>query len=314
MSRIIATGAYLPNEAITNEALIARYQLDSSDDWIVQRSGIRQRFFAGEESLGSLAIKAAQDLLATVDDDIRTQIRHIIVATMSARTETPSIACQVQAGIEASNAWAFDVNGACSGFIMALDIVNALSQTQATGYTLVIGAEKMSQIIDFSDRSTAVLFGDGAGAVLIEHDGQPLLGYKGELHSVKDERNSIVVQATAKSDPVMAMEGREVFNFVKRTVIRSLGEFIANHVADYDYLIPHQANQRLMDLMSMQLGIDKQKIASNIAQTANTSAASIPLLLNQLVETSKILLSGEQAVVLTGFGGGLSWGHIYLHL
>ena len=284
MSRIIATGAYLPGQAWSNDQLINAYQLESSDEWIVQRTGIHQRYFAAEhETVAMMASEAAKQLLKNLSPDIVSQIRHIVVATMSAKAATPSIACQVQAMIGAEGAWGFDLNGACSGFVMAMEVANRLAASQTQGYTLVIGAEKMSQIVDLTDRTTAVLFGDGAGAVLIQHDGQELSGYASQV-------------------------------FAKRTVIKTLANFIEQNDFDIDYLICHQANQRLLNLIADKLSLEESKVPANIAQAANTSAGSIPILLDQLVRDGRLRLDGTQSIILSGFGAGLAWGHLHLSI
>lgn len=315
MSKLIATGSYLPETLLTNNQLIEQFQIDSSHEWIEQRSGITQRFFAKDaETVANLATKAAQDLLSGLENDVVQEIKLIIVATMSANGPTPSVANQVQAALGINDAWGFDISGACSGFVMALDVAEQMSRTKTEGYTLVIGAEKMSQILDFSDRSTAVLFGDGAGAVLIQNDGTGLPNYHGDLHAIEDPNLSIAVNPNANGKNVMSMLGRDVFNFVNRTVIKSLGHFMTEHVEDYDYLICHQANQRLLDIIAKKLKISHNKIPANISHVANLSAASIPVLLDELVKGKTIALDGSQTIVMCGFGGGLAWGNISITL
>ncbi|MDO4432347.1 MAG: beta-ketoacyl-ACP synthase 3 [Aerococcaceae bacterium] len=313
MSRIIATGAFLPEKVMTNDQFVQQFALESTNEWIVQRTGIEQRHMASaEQTVATLAIEATKDLLQHVAPEIVPQIQHIIVATMSAKLATPSIACQVQAAIGAPNAWAFDLNGACSGFVMALDVANHLSKMQPTGYTLVIGAEKMTDILDLTDRSTAVLFGDGAGAVLIEHDGTALPDYQSTLHVSLEHQDAIATRENDAHAIHLHMQGRDVFNFVNRTVIASLEQFIhTHHLEDYEYLICHQANQRLLDLFAKQLNIAPEKVLSNIQKVANTSAASIPILIHQSVQNGTLKLDGTQSVILSGFGGGLAWGHIH---
>ena len=312
MSRIIATGIYLPGQAVSNQQFVERYNLDSSDEWIVQRTGIKQRYMAKEsQSVADIATCAVQNMLQQVNAKVISQIKNIVVATMSAKSATPSVACQVQANIQAANAWAFDLNGACSGFVMALETANQLSRTQSEGYTLVIGAEKMSQVLNLNDRSTSVLFGDGAGCVLIEHDGQPLTNYSSELHTQFEGNCAIQIVENEHNEAQLVMQGRDVFNFVNRTVISSLQAFIEQHkIEHFDYLMCHQANQRLLDLFSKRLNLPKEKVLSNIAYVANTSAASIPILLHEAIESKQISLSGNQVLLFSGFGGGLSWGHI----
>ncbi|UUX34262.1 beta-ketoacyl-ACP synthase 3 [Fundicoccus culcitae] len=314
MSKIIATGSYLPSNYYSNTDLITKYNIDSSHEWIQQRSGIEGRYLADtDESVGSLAIEASKALLAKVDSDIMAEIRFIVVASMSSFSPTPSLANQVQAAIGATNAWTVDVNAACSGFVMALELANQVSRNYASGYTLVIGAEKMSDILNFEDRSTAVLFGDGAGALLLKNDGEQLTDYQHYLASASDDALSIHLEQTG-DNYYLTMLGREVFNFVNRTVISSLSDFIAEHHLSYDYLVCHQANQRLLDLFAKKLKISHDKIPSNIQKVANTSAGSIPILLDQMVTEQLIRLDGTQSIILSGFGGGLSWGHLYFKL
>lgn len=314
MSRIIATGSYLPEKAVTNTELIEKTGIDSSDDWITQRTGIHQRYYASEEeSVSDLAVKSAQNLLASLDEEVVNDIQLIIVATMSSRLPTPSVASQVQRALGIEEAWSFDISGACSGFVMALEIAEKLSAQKESGYTLVIGAEKMSAILDFEDRGTSILFGDGAGALLIEHDGQGLPDYESELVSIPDEVDSICV-ATKETAGLMTMEGRAVFNFVLRKVIPSLSNFIKKHVGTFDYLISHQANYRFVEIIGKKLKVDLSKIPSNMDKVANTSAGSIPILLDQLVKDGSIPLEQQQKVVFVGYGAGLSWGQISLKL
>ena len=314
MSRIIATGSYLPEKAVTNTELIEKTGIDSSDEWITQRTGIHQRYYASEEeSVSDLAVKSAQNLLASLDEEVVNDIQLIIVATMSSRLPTPSVASQVQRALGIEEAWSFDISGACSGFVMALEIAEKLSAQKESGYTLVIGAEKMSAILDFEDRGTSILFGDGAGALLIEHDGQGLPDYERELVSIPDEVDSICV-ATKETAGLMTMEGRAVFNFVLRKVIPSLSNFIKKHVGTFDYLISHQANYRFIEIIGKKLKVDLSKIPSNMDKVANTSAGSIPILLDQLVKDGSIPLEQQQKVLFVGYGAGLSWGQISLKL
>lgn len=307
MSKIIATGSYLPDKVVTNQALIEQTAIDSSDEWITQRTGIKQRHFAtAEQTVGDLAVLAVQDLLQQVDHEIIQEIEMIIVASMSSGLPTPSVASQVQRELGIEEAWSFDISGACSGFTMAVEMAEKLSRDKTSGYTLVIGADKMSAILNFEDRGTSILFGDGAGAILIQHDGEGLKDYESQLVSIPDPDNAISVQTNEK----MTMDGRSVFNFVLRQVIPSLAAFIQTKVGSFDYLISHQANKRFFEVFSKKLAIHLDQIPSNISQVANTSGASIPLLLDQLVKSGDISLTGKQKIVLVGYGAGLSWGQM----
>lgn len=311
MSRVIATGSYLPEKVVTNQRLIEQTGIDSSDEWVKQRTGIEERHFAAtEESVSDLAIAAVENLLEQVDEQILQDIQLIIVASMSSRLPTPSVANQVQRALGIEQAWAFDISGACSGFVMAIEMAEKLSRDHTSGYTLVIGTEKMSDILNFEDRGTSILFGDGAGAILIEQDGEGLTDYQSQFISVPDEEDSIAVP----EDGLMTMDGRSVFNFVLRQVIPSLSAFIQKEVGTFDFLISHQANARFLDIFAKKLNVSREQIPANIASVANTSAASIPILLDQLTEEGKITLDGSQKVIFLGYGGGLSWGQISLRL
>lgn len=314
MSRIIATGAYLPERVISNTELIEANRLDSSTEWIEQRTGIKQRHFAqDEETVASIATEAAKNLLGKLDEDVRQDIRLIIVATMSQKEYTPSTANRVQLLLGCEHAMSFDINAACSGFIYALDTAEKISRTFESGYTLVIGAEKMSQILDLSDRGSSILFGDGAGAVLIKNDGAGLVGYDSQLYSQGDEELSIELKANDNDQVFMTMNGRAVFNFVQRTVLPSIESFMNQH-EPVDYLISHQANYRFIKMMSIKFKMDPNKIPSNISRVGNTSAGSVPILLNELVEKGQIKLDGSQSIIMTGFGAGLTWGEIFLKI
>ena len=309
MSKIIATGAYLPGHAVTNTQLINKTDIESTDEWIVQRTGIKKRHFASaEESVSDLAIKSAENLFNKLDVDISQEINLIIVATMSAPSPTPSVASQVQAALGIKESWAFDISGACSGFVMALELAEKITSQKSAGYSLVIGSEKMSDILNFDDRATSVLFGDGAGAVLIKNDGEGLRNYQSILKSIPDPKASI--HSTTKE--LMTMDGRAVFDFVLRKVIPSLTEFIKQQEEPFDYLISHQANYRLIEMIVKKLNVSLEQVPTNIDEVANTSAASIPILLNKLVNSKKIRLDGTQKIVLVGYGGGLAWGQISL--
>lgn len=313
MSRIVATGSYLPEKVITNTELIQQTGIDSSDEWITQRTGISQRHFAKtEETVSDMATQAAKNLLNQLNQEIRDEISLIIVATMSSRLPTPSVASQVQEALGISTAWSFDVNGACSGFIMALELAEKLSRDYSSGYTLVIGAEKMSDILNFEDRGTSILFGDGAGAVLIENNGEGLLNFRSSLTSIPDPDRSIYVPSDSTSTDYMTMDGRAVFNFVLRNVIPSLSNFITNEVGSFDYLLSHQANYRFLEIIAKKLKVSLDKIPANIQNVANTSAGSIPILLDDLVKNDSIHLNGKQRIVFVGYGGGLAWGQISL--
>ncbi|MDN6195215.1 MAG: beta-ketoacyl-ACP synthase 3, partial [Atopostipes suicloacalis] len=300
-----------PGKSVSNKELIKETGIDSSDEWIFKRTGILERHFASKkETVSDLAIKSAENLLAKVDQEVIQNIQLIIVASMSSLSPTPSIASQVQAALGIKESWSFDINGACSGFIMALEAAEKIGASQSNGYTLIIGAEKMSNVLDFNDRSTSVLFGDGAGAILIANDGKGLMDYQSNLKSIPDVKESIHFS----KNQLMSMAGRSVFDFVLRKVLPSTVYFVEEKGRHFDYLISHQANQRFIKMLAKELNGSVDHLPTNIERVANTSAASIPILLDELVVKEKILLDESQKVILLGYGGGLSWGQISLTL
>ncbi|MBK0347592.1 beta-ketoacyl-ACP synthase 3 [Aerococcaceae bacterium zg-ZJ1578] len=311
MSQIIKVSSYLPNNSLNNHQLINQYQLDSSNEWIQQRTGIKQRYFADdEETVANMAIKAAQNLLQDCDASIINKIGLIIVASMSSKLPTPSVANQVQAAIQANNAWGFDINGACAAFVKGIDIAEKFARVYEDTYTLLIGVEKMSDILDFTDRSSCILFGDGAGAILIHNDASSFTHYRSELYAIGDTMGAI--ELNRQTDELMSMKGRDVFNFVSRNVIRSLKTFIETDEQASELIICHQANQRLIDLVIKKLSVNPEIVPSNIAQVANLSAASIPVLMHQLNTEHRLRFDGTQHITLCAFGGGLAWGNISL--
>lgn len=333
MSRIIALGHYIPEKVVSNDDLIHQYQLDSSDEWIQQRTGITHRHFAREdESVTDLGYQAVNNLLTKYPqdqrDEILSQVNLIVVASMSSRGVAPSLASQIQAELNIEHAVTFDINVACSGFVYALDIANSISRSYQSGYTLVIASEKMSQILNFEDRGTAILFGDGAGACLIHNDGQGLIGYQSQLHGLADPGQSLAVNYDQDQSLYLSMNGREVFNFVQRTVLPSLEDFIIHtHSEDssaesslqdaldeIDYILLHQANDRFAQMIGRSMKLPMDKLPRNIAQLGNLSAASIPVLMSQSQDKGLLTLNGDQTIVMSGFGAGLAWGEIKLNI
>ncbi|QUP86253.1 ketoacyl-ACP synthase III [Exiguobacterium sp. PFWT01] len=298
---IIGIGSFLPDNRVTNIDLEKR--MDTSDEWIRTRTGIEARHLAeGDVTVADMATRAAERALqsagVTIDD-----IEAIICATATAPA-FPATACVVQANLGAKAAVAFDVSAACSGFIFAMDTAKSLMDSKGLKKTLVIGAEKMGSLIDWDDRSTAVLFGDGAGAVVLGEDeiasiDSLVLGSDGTggKHLYENEEGKIV------------MNGREVFKFAVRKMPEIVLEALDKAdktLEDLDVLVPHQANRRIIDAAMERLHLEEEKVVMTIQDHANTSAASIPLALAEAVKSGKI--QDGQTVVIAGFGAGLTWG------
>lgn len=315
-TRIIATGAYAPGQVITNDD-IAKV-VDTSDEWITQRTGIKERRISTGENTSVLAVNTARQLLEragkrAVDIDL------IIIATVTADYCTPSVGCMVQKELGASNAVAFDVTAACSGFMFALSIADKYIRTGMYNNAIVIGAETLSKIVDWSDRSTCVLFGDGAGGAYVEKSEtygiiKEEIGSKGELYDILTcghTNCANIFNDSEKDDPLwyVNMNGREVFKFATKSVVKSVERVLSGAgvtAEEIKYVIPHQANTRIVDIISNKLKIPHEQFYMNIDKYGNTSSASIPIALNELNE--KGLIERGDKVLLTGFGGGMTWG------
>ncbi|WP_214739788.1 MULTISPECIES: beta-ketoacyl-ACP synthase III [unclassified Exiguobacterium] len=298
---IIGIGSFLPDNRVTNIDLEKR--MDTSDEWIRTRTGIEARHLAeGDVTVADMATRAAERALLSAGVTID-EIEAIVCATATAPA-FPATACVVQANLGAKAAVAFDVSAACSGFIFAMDTAKSLMDSKGFKKTLVIGAEKMGSLIDWEDRSTAVLFGDGAGAVVLGEDDIAsldsfVLGSDGTggKHLYENDEGKIV------------MNGREVFKFAVRKMPEIVLEALDKAdktLEDLDVLVPHQANRRIIDAAMERLHLEEEKVVMTIQDHANTSAASIPLALAEAVKSGKI--QDGQTVVIAGFGAGLTWG------
>jgi len=312
--RITATASYLPPKVVTNDDLAK--VMETSDEWIASRTGIRQRHIAENENTSDLCIHVANILLQKARKQ-SSDLDFIIIATMTPDYQTPSVACMVQGAIQATNAYAFDISVACSGFVYALSLANKLIQTGAK-CGLVIGGEVLSKMLDWQDRSTAVLFGDGGAGVVLEASDQPMI-VKEKLYSngsLGQALTSGLVETTDYQKTVhpLQMEGRAIFDFATRTVVQSVKELLADEAQSVDYFLLHQANARILDIFAKKLQVPREKFLQNIQHYGNTSAATIPLLLDEAVGDGTIILGGKQKIILTGFGGGLTWGNLLLQV
>ena len=315
-SKIIGTGSYLPNEAVSNDELavrLAKEGVETSDEWIRSRTGIAQRHIASPNQTSSdLAMFAAQSALemagvGALDIDL------IIVATTSPDMTFPSTACILQSKIGADNAAAFDVQAVCSGFVYALTTADAMIRAGQAKKALVVGAEVFSRMLDWRDRSTCVLFGDGAGAVVLSASDEPgILASKihanGRLNSILQVSSSIQ-NGQVVGNPYMYMDGQAVF----KNAVTALGDVAvevlaeANMSADQvDWLLPHQANIRIIQATAKRLDFPLDKVVVTVDQHGNTSAASVPLALDTAVRDGRI--QKGHTVLIQGVGGGFTWG------
>jgi 3-oxoacyl-[acyl-carrier-protein] synthase-3 len=321
-SRITGTGSYLPPRRVTNADLaaeLAAQGVETSDDWIVERTGIRARHFAAPEVTSSdLGAEAARRALQAAGVEAAS-IDLIIVATSTPDMVFPSAACILQHKLGIAGCAAFDVQAVCSGFVYALTVADAMIQTGAASRALVIGAEVFSRILDFSDRTTCVLFGDGAGAVVLEASETPGI-LASDLHADGKHVGILCVPGTVSGgrvlgDPLLKMDGQAVFKLavgVLEDAARATLAKAGKTDADIDWLIPHQANIRIMQSTAKKLKLPLDKLIVTVDQHGNTSAASIPLALDASVRSGKI--QKGDTLMLEGVGGGFTWGAVLLNL
>jgi len=314
-ARVIGSGAHLPDNIVTNDDLAKR--MDTSDEWIRARTGIRQRYIARDgEKTSDLAVGAARAALADAKITVA-ELDMIICATTTPDESFPATATVVQARLGMTSGAAFDVQAVCSGFIYGLSIADSLIRTGSAKTILVIGAETMSRLLDWSDRATCVLFGDGAGAVVLQaYEGKGdnsdsgILNTKlfsdGRLHDMLYADGGVSSTQTVGK---LRMQGKEVFKHAVTNIaaaITASAEASNVAIADIDWFVPHQANQRILDGTARKLGIDPAKVVSTVAQHGNTSAASVPLALVAAVQDGRI--KRGDLILLEAMGGGFTWG------
>ena len=321
-SRITGTGSYLPPRRLSNADLVrelAANGVETSDEWIVERTGIRARHFAAADVCSSdLALHAAHSALQSANATAQ-EIDLIIVATSTPDMVFPSTACILQHKLGASGGAAFDVQAVCSGFVYALAIADSMIQTGAAHKALVVGSEVFSRILDFTDRTTCVLFGDGAGAVVLEASDSPGI-LASDLHADGKHVGILCVPGNVSGgqvigDPLLKMDGQAVFKLAVSVLESSARSVLAKadkSASDLDWLIPHQANIRIMQSTARRLKLDMDHVMVTVDQHGNTSAASIPLALDAGVRNGQI--RPGQLLMLEGVGGGFTWGAVLLNL
>ena len=310
-ARIIGTGSYLPPRVVTNAELARR--VDTSDEWIVSRTGIRQRHIADEHQTSSdLALEASREALHAAgvkpnDLDL------IIVATSTPDYVFPSTACLLQAKLGVRGCTAFDVQAVCSGFVYGLGVADSFVRAGESRSALVVGAEVFSRILDWSDRSTCVLFGDGAAAVVLRADERPGV-HATVLHADGAQAGILAVPGNVcggriVGSPFLKMDGPAVFRYAVKVLDEVARETVAKcgmRLSDIDWLIPHQANIRILDATVKKLGLPSERLVVTVDRHANTSAASVPLALDLACRDGRI--KPGQRVMLQGVGGGFTWG------
>ena len=314
-SEIIGCGSYLPSKVITNEELAS--MVDTSDEWITSRSGIKRRHFAAEDEFTSdLAIEAANRAVRNAGIDSK-DIDIIIVGTTTPDDTFPATAVRVQRALGISTGAAFDIQAACSGFIFALSIADSMIKSGQASTALVIGADTLSKLLDWEDRSTCVLFGDGAGAVVLkgcENSGNSMVSsiLSSHLHTDGNLRDILYCDnnlGSSEQRRKIVMEGKEVFRHAVNNLAAVVKEALeANQLeaSQIDWLVPHQANKRIIDSTARKLGMGTDRIVLTISEHANTSAASIPLALDSAIRDGRI--KKGHLLLMEAMGGGLTWG------
>ena len=319
-SRIVGTGAALPGRAVSNDELarqLAARGVETSDEWIVARTGIRQRYLA-DASLTTTALGARAAAAALQAAKLEPAALDLIVLATSTPDQIfPSTACLVQDELGARGAAAFDVQAVCSGFVYGLALADAMIRTGIYRRALVIGAELFSRILDWNDRGTCVLFGDGAGAVVLEAAGEPGI-LAARLHADGSQSRILctagrVAQGAVQGDPFLRMDGQAVFKLAVNVLDSSAREVLADAqlgTEDVDWLIPHQANVRILTATARRLSVPESRVIVTVDQHGNTSAASVPLALDLAVRDQRVRRGHH--VLLQGVGGGFTWGSVLL--
>ena len=318
--RIIGTGSYLPKKVADNHFLSTI--VDTDDEWIRQRTGIKERHLSnGKEGTTYMATHAAEAAMenAGITAD---ELDMIIVATVSADTYVPSTSCQVQGAIGAIRATCFDLNAACSGFLFAMNTAYAYIEMGMAKTILIIGAETLSREVDWSDRSSCILFGDGAGAAIMrQEEGKGGLiasvtgsdGSQGDVLTCKGRGIQNPFHQSKRKKDYLRMEGQAVFRFAVTMVPRCIKQILKKtgyDTEDIKFFVLHQANVRILELIAKRLKVDIDKFPMNLDRYGNTSSASIPILLDELNRNN--LLEPGDKIVLSGFGGGLTWGAVLI--
>lgn len=321
-AKMIGFGLYTPKNLVENERL--QEFLETSDEWIRTRTGIERRYISLDENTSDLAVEASKKALSQARLSAE-EIDLIIVATVTPDNFTPSTACIVQDKLGAKNAWAFDINAACTGFIYALKLGRSLIRSGEANNALIIGAETLSKALNWEDRGSCVLFGDGAGATVLTSTEEDCGIKCVNVKSDGSKGDSLVIQGLPLNSPFkdgrevsenyINMNGREIFKFATKVMEESIVEILEKEnikIEDIAAIIPHQANLRIIDYVVKRLGIPREKFITNLQNYGNTSGASIPIALCESIDEGN-LKKGDN-IIMVGFGGGLTWGATLIKL
>ena len=321
-AKMIGFGLYTPKNLVENERL--QEFLETSDEWIRTRTGIERRYISLDENTSDLAVEASKKALSQARLSAE-EIDLIIVATVTPDNFTPSTACIVQDKLGAKNAWAFDINAACTGLIYALKLGRSLIRSGEANNALIIGAETLSKALNWEDRGSCVLFGDGAGATVLTSTEEDCGIKCVNVKSDGSKGDSLVIQGLPLNSPFkdgrevsknyINMNGREIFKFATKVMEESIVEILEKEnikIEDIASIIPHQANLRIIDYVVKRLGIPREKFITNLQNYGNTSGASIPIALCESIDEGN-LKKGDN-IIMVGFGGGLTWGAALIKL
>ncbi|MDM0893943.1 beta-ketoacyl-ACP synthase III [Clostridium perfringens] len=321
-AKMIGFGLYTPKNLVENERL--QEFLETSDEWIRTRTGIERRYISLDENTSDLAVEASKKALSQARLSAE-EIDLIIVATVTPDNFTPSTACIVQDKLGAKNAWAFDINAACTGFIYALKLGRSLIRSGEANNALIIGAETLSKALNWEDKGSCVLFGDGAGATVLTSTEEDCGIKCVNVKSDGSKGDSLVIQGLPLNSPFkdgrevsenyINMNGREIFKFATKVMEESIVEILEKEnikIEDIAAIIPHQANLRIIDYVVKRLGIPREKFITNLQNYGNTSGASIPIALCESIDEGN-LKKGDN-IIMVGFGGGLTWGAALIKL
>ncbi len=324
MSNIVVSqiSAYTPSNIVSNDDISKI--VETNDEWIFSRTGIKNRRISLNENTSDLCAKVCKDLIEKEGIDPK-EIDLIIVATITPDALMPSVSCMVQSIINAENAMAFDINVACTGFVYAISIAEKMMKSGLYKTALVVGGETLSKMVDWTDRGTCCLFGDGAGGILLKQGNENFLiceelradGKRGLSLTGKNIPLSNYWVDGKPASEFMQMQGRDIFDFAAKAVpqsILSVMEKSGLTFDEIDYIVPHQANSRIIDFVAKKLKLEMDKFFMNISEYGNTSAASIPIALSEMLDKNLIKIGSGQKLILAGFGGGLTWGSVIIKL
>lgn len=321
-AKMIGFGLYTPKNLVENERL--QEFLETSDEWIRTRTGIERRYISLDENTSDLAVEASKKALSQAGLSAE-DIDLIILATVTPDNFTPSTACIVQDKLGAKNAWAFDINAACTGFIYALKLGKSLIRSGEAKNALIIGAETLSKALNWEDRGSCVLFGDGAGATVLTSTEEDCGIKCVNVKSDGSKGDSLVIQGLPLNSPFkdrkevsenyINMNGREIFKFATKVMEESIVDILEKEnikIEEIDAIIPHQANLRIIDYVGKRLGIPREKFVTNLQNYGNTSGASIPIALCEAIDDGNVKRGDN--IIMVGFGGGLTWGAALIKL